>query len=109
MPFTFGDEPAFPGDSNAVNCMITKGDLPLQIDWLMNGSPVQNVGFGINIVQFSPRLSTLNIAALEPKHRGQFECRATNEAGSTSATAELLLSGYWELKIIVLFFVYGFP
>lgn len=97
MPFNFGDEPAFPGDSNAVNCMITKGDVPLQIDWLMNGMPVRNDQFGINILQNGPRLSTLSIISLEPKHRGSFECRVTNMAGTTSATAELLLNGYLNL------------
>lgn len=72
-----------------------KGDVPLQIEWLMNGHPVHNDEMGINVVQFSPRLSTLSIAALEPKHRGLFECRATNLAGSASASAELLLNGYY--------------
>lgn len=86
--------------------MITKGDLPLQIEWLMNGVPVQNEQFGINILQNAPRLSTLSIVSLEPKHRGWFECRATNMAGTASATAELLLNGYLNsITVYICFFV----
>lgn len=93
IPFTFGDEPAYPGDSNAVNCMVMKGDLPLDIKWSMNGQIIRNSENGISIVQISPRLSSLSINSLNAHHRGSFECIASNAAGVTKYAAELLING----------------
>lgn len=93
IPFTFGDEPAYPGDSNAVQCLIMKGDLPLRMQWSMNGRIIRNGENGINIVQMSPRLSSLSIVSLNGNHRGSFQCIASNAAGTANFTAELLING----------------
>lgn len=95
IPFTFGDEPAYPGDSNAVNCMVMKGDLPLTIVWSMNGKRIENAENGVTILQVSPRLSSLSINSLNAYHRGAFECIASNAAGIANFTAELLINGYF--------------
>lgn len=94
VPFTFGDEPAYPGDSNAINCMITKGDLPLDIVWTLNGQLLGNGERGISIVRMKPRLSSLSIDAMDGAvHRGVYGCLARNEAGQAATEAELLING----------------
>lgn len=93
IPFTFGDEPANQGDSNAINCMITKGDLPLDIKWSLNGQLVINGENGITIVRMSPRLSSLSIDSINGKHRGLFKCMASNVAGTTDHITELKVNG----------------
>lgn len=32
-PFSFGEIPSNPGDTAVVNCVATKGDMPLDISW----------------------------------------------------------------------------
>lgn len=93
VPFTFGEEAAFPGDSNAVNCMIMKGDLPLDIHWTFNGHAIRNGERGVTIVRIKPRLSSLSIDSLDGSHRGMYGCVAANSAGTTNSTAELLING----------------
>lgn len=107
VPFSFGDEPAYPGESNAVQCMVTKGDLPLTMEWSMNGRPLRNVENGITIIQMSPRLSSLSINSIDAHHRGFFECTASNAAGSTHYSTELLINGsIGSLTCYFVFFIY---
>lgn len=93
VPFTFGDEPANPGDSNAINCMINKGDSPLDIKWSLNGQLIVNGENGIGMVRMSPRLSSLSIESINGKHRGVFKCMASNVAGTTEHSTELMVNG----------------
>ena len=93
MPFTFGDEPSNHGESTAVQCMITKGDLPLTIQWSLNNAPIVDKSDGLIVMRMSPRLSSLSIESLNYKHRGQFTCSATNIAGAAEYTSELIVNG----------------
>lgn len=105
IPFTFGDTPAYPGDSNAVQCMVTKGDLPLSIVWSMNGKSLRNGENGITIVQMSARLSSLSIDSIDAHHRGLFACLASNAAGSTNFTTELLINGIYYIRSMKLIII----
>lgn len=98
MPFFFGDEPANYGESTAIQCMITKGDLPLTIQWSLNGQPITNENSDIKIMKMSVRLSSLSIEALNHRHRGTFKCMASNAAGSAEHMAELNVNGSFFLK-----------
>lgn len=93
MPFEFGDEPSNYGDSTAVQCMVYKGDLPLQIQWSLNGQPITNEHAGIRVMKMSQKLSSLSIDAISDIHRGLFKCSATNAAGSSEHIAELNVNG----------------
>lgn len=93
LPFSFGDEAANSGDSNAIQCMVTKGDLPLTIKWSVNGHLVRNGEDGIVIGKMSPRLSTLSIESINYYHRGNFMCIAENAAGKSNFTTELRVNG----------------
>lgn len=98
MPFDFGNESFNSGDSTAVNCMISKGDLPLQIHWTLNGEPVINGANSMQVVRFSPRLSSLSIDAISGAHRGTFRCIASNQAGREEASSDLKVNGIVKLE-----------
>lgn len=93
MPFIFGDEPSNYGDSTAVQCMVFKGDTPLQLHWTLNGQPITNENVGIRIIKMSPKLSSLSIDSINGHHRGLFKCIASNAAGSAEQSAELVVNG----------------
>lgn len=93
MPFSFGDEPANPGDSTAVNCMVTKGDLPLTFKWILNAHEVVSGQGGVTIVKMTPRLSALSIESISDRHRGTLRCIAENGAGVAVAESELFVNG----------------
>uniref|UniRef100_A0A182YKL3 Down syndrome cell adhesion molecule n=2 Tax=Neocellia TaxID=44535 RepID=A0A182YKL3_ANOST len=78
MQFSFGEEILNTGDSVAVNCMVVKGDSPLEIRWYLNNVPVSSENEGIVVVKLSEKLSSLSINAIEPQHRGLYECRLSS-------------------------------
>lgn len=92
MHFQF-DDSFNPGDSTAVNCMISKGDVPLNIKWTLNGQPVVNGENGIQVVKMNSRLSSLSIESLSDRHRGTYRCIVSNQAGETSYSSELKING----------------
>lgn len=79
----------------AVQCVVQKGDLPLKIEWLHDGIlvPKQSSTSGINIINMSARLSTLNFEYIRGEHRGNYTCVARNQAGKAEFTAELNING----------------
>lgn len=93
MPFTFGDGVSNFEDSIATQCMITKGDPPLQIKWFLNGQSIQNDYYSIQIMQMGPKLSALRIDSLNDRHRGNYTCQVENKAGLVTYSAELKING----------------
>ena len=93
MPFFFGDEPTNYGESTAVQCMVTKGDLPLDITWTLNNESLSSNDVGMIIVKMSPRLSSLSIDSINGNHRGIIKCIAKNNAGIAEYAALLQVNG----------------
>lgn len=93
MPFGFGDEPSNTGDSIGVQCMATKGDLPIDIRWTINQSPIISGENSYTIIKLNTRTSTLNINYLDGVHRGVYKCIASNVAGHTDYMSELTVNG----------------
>lgn len=92
--FTFGNESLNTGDSAGVSCIVVKGDLPINIKWTLNASPIPtNNKLGITIVKLSAKTSVLNIASLDAYHRGIFKCVAENSAGIVEYASELHVNG----------------
>ncbi|ALC40838.1 Dscam, partial [Drosophila busckii] len=87
--FDFGLEIANTGDMAGVNCMVTKGDLPMEIRWTLNAAPIITGEHGFSLTRLNPRTSSLSIDSLEAHHRGNYKCIATNKAGSAEYSAEL--------------------
>lgn len=93
MPFAFGDEPSNTGESIGVQCMATKGDLPIDIRWTINQSPIVSGENSYTIIKLNSRTSTLNINFLDAMHRGNYKCIASNIAGSIEHISELNVNG----------------
>lgn len=112
-PFTFGEEPANAGDTVGVQCMVAKGDAPINITWLLNGKPVRNIQ-GISVVKIGHKSSGLTIDGVASIHSGVYTCSATNQAGHANYSSELAVNGTY-VHIIALprlcffiFYTYSF-
>lgn len=92
FPFSFGDEPLNAGEAISIQCSIMKGDFPMEIKWSLNGQLLEN-NYDIAINNISKRLSSLSIEYVQAEHAGNYTCTATNEAGFTSYTANLIING----------------
>lgn len=95
VPFAFADETTNTGDTVGIQCIVNKGDLPVDIRWILNSSPVISGENGITILKLNQRTSSLNINGVEGMHRGLFKCLASNQAGSAEYSAELFVNGLW--------------
>lgn len=82
-----------------IQCMVLKGDLPLEIRWMHNNVPIE-LKTGVNVMLASPRVSSLNIESVLGEHRGKYTCVASNKAGVMEYSAELNVNG-------TIFFVQG--
>lgn len=72
--------------------MTPEGDLPLQIQWLLNNKSVVEYA-GISTVKAGKRNMVLNIESITAAHSGDFTCIAQNKAGSVSFTTDLKVNG----------------
>ena len=90
--FSFGEEPLNAGDTASVQCVITKGDLPLEITFMFQATaivPSQD----IVISETGKRAKQLTIDYVGARHAGEYTCVASNIAGSTSRSAILEVNG----------------
>lgn len=92
LPFSFGDEPSYLGDTTSVQCTVSSGDMPIRFSWLLNGRHIKDM-VGINIGSFGKKTSFLGIDALSEEHAGNFTCVAENAAGIASYSANLIVKG----------------
>lgn len=92
FPFDFGEDPVDTLDTVSINCVVSKGDLPIKIVWLMNGERISS-NDGITISKMGPKMSTLYIESIRPRHAGVFSCRAQNKAGSVEHSSQLKVIG----------------
>lgn len=90
-PFELGDEPANWGDAVTATCTVIKGDLPITIEWSLNGQPILSYP-GITI-DTKKRVSLLTIDPINAQHAGDYACAASNAAGGTSFSASLAVNG----------------
>lgn len=104
FPFTFGDEPINSGETVSIQCTISKGDLPLNMTWRLNGNPIGNNN-GITIMKMK-RFSTLNIDSVSAVHTGNYECIAENSAGRTVYSAILNVYGIFDVFVSLFCYMY---
>lgn len=92
VPFSFQDEQLSEGMFVRVSCVISRGDLPLNISWLKDFRPLMPE-FGLNIRNLDEYSSILSIDYLTTHHNGNYTCLASNTAASATFTAPLLVYG----------------
>lgn len=95
MAFSFGEDPFEEGQSTSVQCMVSSGDLPINIEWLFNGNAISTV-MNMSTIKISQRGIALNIDAVSAKHIGNYTCIGRNSAGSASYTAHLFVNGLFQ-------------
>lgn len=91
-PFDFGEEILNAGDTVSLTCTVSKGDLPLDISWELNGQ-VLTTSNGILLARSGKRISMLSIDSVQAVHRGNYTCIAKNEAGKVWHTSHLNVNG----------------
>lgn len=92
-PFDFGDEASNSGETMGIQCTVIKGDLPINISWALNNQTLTSGDWDVVIGRMSSKSSTLNIDYIAAEHRGIYTCRARNQAGESSYSAELKVNG----------------
>ncbi|XP_039751106.1 Down syndrome cell adhesion molecule-like protein Dscam2 isoform X5 [Pararge aegeria] len=90
-PFTFGDEPANAGDTVGLQCMVTKGDVPLNITWYLNGKDVNKIQ-GITVTKIGHKSSSVSIDSVSFIHTGSYTCYVRNQAGDANYSTELVVN-----------------
>lgn len=93
-PFS-SDENVNVGDTLGLFCQVSKGDPPIFIKWSYRDF---NDSRGINTIQISTKrisgkASLLSITNASAPHSGTYTCTATNNAGSTSYSANITVNG----------------
>ncbi|XP_039227479.1 Down syndrome cell adhesion molecule-like protein Dscam2 isoform X16 [Drosophila yakuba] len=90
-PFHFGDEPTNFEDSVSVTCLISSGDLPIDIEWFFNEYGISHYS-GISVVKGGKRNSVLSIDSVQARHAGNYSCRAKNHAAAVNYTTSLIVN-----------------
>lgn len=91
-PFSFGDETVNSGDIASVTCLVSKGDLPMNITWTFNGRKMYD-NDGIDTGNTKSRSSQLIIDSVEPHHLGEYTCFAQNLLGTAKYSTFLNVNG----------------
>lgn len=79
-------------DTVSVNCVVSKGDVPIEIIWLFEGQRVTS-NDGITVSKMGAKMSTLYIESIRPRHAGNYSCVARNKAGQVEHSSELKVIG----------------
>ncbi len=99
MAFNFGEEQINLNDWISTMCSVNKGDLPIQITWILTDNSGQEkiltTDDGIVITRTNPRSSMLSIEQVKPHHRGNFTCRVSNKGGNTQYSTYLHINGFY--------------
>nr|NP_001036479.1 down syndrome cell adhesion molecule 1, isoform AL [Drosophila melanogaster]ABI31030.1 down syndrome cell adhesion molecule 1, isoform AL [Drosophila melanogaster] len=90
-PFDFGDEPTNVEDSVSVTCLISSGDLPIDIEWFFNDYGISSYS-GVTVVKGGKRSSVLGIDNVQARHAGKYSCRAKNRAAAVNYTFDLVVN-----------------
>ena len=93
-PFSFGDAPLDAGALAQVQCVVTFGDLPVEITWTFHGSDAtKRSQTGVSIMKVGSKSSLLIIESVSTENSGNYTCTAKNGAGVSNYTAELIVNG----------------
>ena len=76
-----------------VQCMASKGDLPLDIFWSLNSVPIVTGQNSFTVTRLNVRTSALNIESLDGYHRGLYKCIIRNAAGFSESHSQLHVNG----------------
>lgn len=90
-PFTF-DETVNSGDYVTVTCAATRGDIPINITWTLNGRRF-DIFDQITTVSMNQRGNQLTIESAQAHHTGEYLCSARNLVGVAKYSSYLNVNG----------------
>ena len=90
--FDFGEEAINSGDVVMAVCLVTKGDLPITIEWTFNNKPIDRFD-GITTISTNKRGNQITIESVQDYNRGEYKCIAKNKAGVAEFSAFLNVIG----------------
>lgn len=100
------------GEPASVQCTILGGDLPINVTWLLNGRTIDSF-HDISLTRLGKRVNVLTVESVAAHHSGNYSCHATNQAGTTKYTAQLIVDGLFmeekedtHFNLFVLFSIY---
>lgn len=85
------------GETASIQCIVTKGDSPLNITWYFNGTRVDPSVFGVTTTRSSKKIGTLIIDSVQEAHVGDYTCVAANFASAANYTTRLNVNGTFTL------------
>lgn len=86
----------------SVTCIISKGDLPINISWILNKDQIDRLD-GIDTENTKSRTSQLTIESVQAHHSGEYTCIAANSVGSDKFSSFLNVNGtYIEMSFFYL-------
>ncbi|GFV43029.1 down syndrome cell adhesion molecule-like protein Dscam2 [Trichonephila clavipes] len=89
--FSFQDN-LHEGMRTAVTCIVVAGDGPLTTRWLKDGIPLDEKALDATIIPAEEGfVSTITIKSLGHRHNGNYSCLATNDVGTGSYSAILIV------------------
>ena len=91
VPFAFGD--IYEGESSQVLCVLSKGDDPVLLEWYHGSELLTTSRQDVTVIPTGPRASVLVFNSLTASHFGNYSCQASNSAGTSSFTAQLIING----------------
>lgn len=91
VPFAFAD--IYEGESSQVFCALSKGDDPVRLEWYHGTKLLTAARQDVTVMPTGPRASVLVFNSLKASHFGNYSCQASNAAGSSSFTAQLIING----------------
>lgn len=75
-----------------ISCTAIHGDHPMKFTWLFGNESLYSSD---NIrIEHTKRSSTLSIESVGGDHAGNYTCVASNRAGSTDSTTQLIVKGF---------------
>lgn len=79
------------GQQTDFSCILQKGNLPVQFEWLKDGKSIQT---STNIeIDTSKKSSALILQSLTMSEGGNYTCRASNSFGFDQSTSHLVVEG----------------
>jgi hypothetical protein len=91
------------GERIGIQCVVTKGDSPLTIEWLKDGESISSLP-DLSIKSLGEYSSTLMIEHLATSHSGSYTCTARNSAATASHSVQLAVNGNPNTFCLSLFF-----
>lgn len=96
VPFYYQEENIIEGHLARVSCIVSRGDLPLQLHWEKDGVEISSGINSVEIKSFDEHSSILSISSVSTNNNGLYTCVANNAVGMARHSAQLIVKGNWD-------------